>query len=90
MLFMEAVLTVQPSTLQAEEWVGGRLEGLAALSSSESGHRRSLCLAEDQQTAPPGQGDASSQNKSGRMPAESRDDGKCSVTIASGQGQGGE
>lgn len=63
MLFMEAVLTVQQSTLQAEEGVGGRLEGPAALSSSESGHRRSSWLAEDKQTAPPGQGDASSQNK---------------------------
>ena len=66
MLFMEALLTVQQSTLQAEEGVGGRLEGPAALSSSESGHRRSLWLAEDQQTAPLAQSDASSQNKSGR------------------------
>ena len=65
-LFMEAVLTVQQSTLQAEEGVRGRLEGPAALSGSDSGHRRSLWLAEDKQTAPPGQGDASSQNKSGR------------------------
>ena len=57
---------VQQNTLQAGEGVRGRLEGPAALCGSGSGHRRSLWLAEDKQTAPPGQGDASSQNKSGR------------------------
>lgn len=74
MLFMESVLTTENSP-----GVGGGMrglrEGLAALRGSESGvgggtHRRSSWLAEDEQIAPPDQGDSRARTNQGSLLAE--------------------
>lgn len=76
MLFMESVLTTESSP-----GVGGGMrglrEGLAALRGSESRvcvwggtHRRSSWLAEDEQIAPPDQGDSRGRTNQGSLLAE--------------------